>query len=72
MPYASPSFTLLCVFRATMSFLMRLVLVSPLMLDYVKSESRGLGMSLVAYGHVFGELIMIVLFGMTRQMEMKE
>ena len=55
-----------------MSFLMRLVLINPLTLDYVKTQSRGLAMAFVAAGHVFGELIMIFLFEMTRPMTMQQ
>ena len=55
-----------------MSCLMRLVLVNPLICDYVKSESRGLGMSIVAYGFVFGELMMIFLFENTRKLNMEQ
>ena len=58
--------------RTVMSCLMRLVLVNPLILDYVKSESRGLGMSIVAYGFIFGELTMIALFEFTRKMNMEQ
>jgi len=71
-PYSAPHIWLLIIFRAILSLLMRLILVKPLLVDYVKSESRGFGMTLQAYGFVFGELIMIFLFDMTRKLEMKQ
>ena len=49
-----------------MSCLMRIILVNPLVIDYIKSESRGVGMGIVTYGFVFGELAMIFMFQMTR------
>ena len=45
-------------------------MINPLILDYVKSESRGLGMGIVTYGFVFGELLMISIFMQTRDMTM--
>ena len=71
-PYSAPHFWLLAVFRSMLSTLIRTVLVKPLLLDYIKSESRGLGVSLGAYGFIFGELIMITLFQMTRNLEMSQ
>lgn len=70
-PHSAPDFTLLFAFRAVMSCLMRIVLVNPLILDYVKSDSRGIGMSIVTYGFVFGELAMIGLFEATRKLTME-
>ena len=72
MPYSAPHMWCLIMFRAILSLLMRLLLVKPLLVDYVKSESRGFAMTLQAYGFVFGELIMIFLFSMTRKLEMKD
>lgn len=69
-PYSAPHFWLLMVFRAVMSVLMRLVLVKPLVMDYIKSESRGVGVSIAGYGFIFGELIMISMFEATRKMSM--
>jgi len=69
-PLSAPHIWLLMIFRASMSLLGRVVLVKPLLIDYVKSESRGFAMTLHAYGFVFGELIMVTLFSMTRGMSM--
>ena len=71
-PHSAPDFTLLFALRAVMSCLMRIVLVNPLILDYVKSDSRGVGMSIVTYGFVFGELAMIGLFEVTRKLSMEQ
>lgn len=72
MPFSAPHIWLLMIFRASMSLLGRVVLVKPLIVDYVKSESRGFAMTLQGYGMVFGELMMLMLFTMTRGMSMKE
>jgi len=69
-PYSAPHFWLLMIFRSVMSILMRLVLVKPLVMDYIKSESRGVGVGLAGYGFIFGELIMISMFEATRKMSM--
>jgi len=71
-PLSAPHIWLLMIFRASMSLLGRVVLVKPLLIDYVKSESRGFAMTLQAYGFVFGELIMVTLFSMTRGMSMEQ
>ena len=72
MPYAAPSFNRLIIFRANMSLFMRLIFVKPLLVDYVKSESRGFGMTFQSYGSVFGELCMIGLFDLTRKLSMEQ
>ena len=71
LPYTSPNFFLLVALRALMGCFMRIIFINPLILDYVKSESRGLGMGLATYGFVFGELLMISIFELTRPMTMK-
>lgn len=53
-----------------MSIIINVVHVSPLLVDYVKSESRGLAMALGAMGLVLGELFMVGMFKLTRPMNM--
>ena len=72
LPYSAPNLWLLILFRAIMGCFMRIIFINPLILDYVKSESRGFGMGIVTYGFVFGELLMITIFEMTRSMTMKQ
>lgn len=55
-----------------MSILINIVHVSPLLIDYIKSESRGMAMALASLGLVLGELIMVLMFALTRKMTMKE
>lgn len=69
-PFSAPIFWVLCMIRAVMSIIINVVHVSPLLVDYVKSESRGLAMALGALGLVLGELVMVGMFSMTRKMEM--
>ena len=71
-PYSAPRMWLLVTFRAVMSLLMRIVLVNPLIIDYVKNESRGFAVGLATYGYVFGELVMIMMFEMTRKLTMEQ
>ena len=65
---SAPHFWLLIIFRSIISFLVNVVNVSPLIIDYVKSSSRGFVMSLTSIGLVVGELLMVVLFGVTRKL----
>ena len=69
-PLTAPLFWALCATRAIMSILINVVHVSPLLVDYVKSESRGLAMSLAAMGLVVGELLMVGMFAVTRKLSM--
>ena len=71
LPYSAPHFWLLCTFRACLSIFWRAVTVNPLIADYIKNESRGSGISLGAYGYVFGKLIMILMFELTRKMTLE-
>lgn len=48
------------------------VQTNPLVLDYIKSESRGLAMALPTLGMVVGELILVTLFGVTRSLNMNQ
>ena len=68
-PLSSPHFWLLCAFRSIMSMLINVIHVNPLIIDYVKTESRGLVMSFASLGIVFGELVMVLMFSMTRGLE---
>ena len=70
-PYSAPHFWLLCVFRSLMSCLINTIHVNPLIMDYVKSESRGLMMSFGTLGLVLGELFMVAIFSMTRGLTME-
>lgn len=70
-PFSSPHFWILCSVRAVMSIIINVVHVSPLLVDYVKSESRGLAMALGAMGLVLGELVMVGMFSITRKMDMQ-
>ena len=67
-PYSSPYFWLLCAERAIISTLINVMAVSPLIIDYIKSESRGMVMSFASLGFVFGELLMVGIFSSTRGM----
>ena len=69
-PYSAPHFWLLCLFRSVMSCLCNVISVNPLIIDYVKSESRGLVMSFATLGLILGELTMVVMFSATRGMNM--
>ena len=46
--------------------------MSPLVLDYVKSESRGLGVAYTSIGSVIGELFMVAIFVATRVLMVAE
>ena len=70
MPYSAPHFWLLCLFRSVMSCLCNVISVNPLIIDYVKSESRGLVMSFATLGLILGELTMVIMFSATRGLNM--
>ena len=70
LPLSAPHFWLLCVFRTVMVCCSRLLHVHPLLIDYVKSESRGYAVSLASLGLVFGEFMMVSIFAATRKLEM--
>ena len=67
-PYSSPHFWLLCVFRASVSSINNLLQSNPLVMDYVKNESRGLVMSYATVGFVLGEMLMVLIFESTRDL----
>lgn len=70
MPHASPNFFMLVIFRSVLSMTVQAIQVNPLIVDYVKNESRGLMISFAGSAVVFGELLMIILFSATRSMQM--
>lgn len=70
LPYSAPLFWRLAVFRGLLVISSRLIHVNPLVIDYVKSESRGLGIALASLGLVFGEIIMVSMFAATRKLSM--
>ena len=72
MPYSAPHFWLLCLFRSVLSTIANATMVSPLLIDYIKSESRGKAMALASMGLVLGELLMVFMFGFTRKMTMPQ
>ena len=51
-----------------MSSINNLLQSNPLIMDYIKNESRGLVMSYATVGFVFGEFLMIILFEFTRKL----
>ena len=55
-----------------MSCLINAIHVNPLIIDYIKSESRGLMMSFATLGLVLGELLMVLLFSATRSLTMPQ
>ena len=70
LPFSAPFIWLLIIFRTVIGFLIRFTLSNPLVLDYIRSESRGLGMGLITYGFVFGKVIFISMFEATRKLSM--
>ena len=72
MHLSAPNFWLLICMRSLISCLINVVNVNPLLIDYIKPTSRGQVMGLSVIGLVFGELIMVVLFGMTRNLTLPQ
>mmetsp|Transcript_17153 Transcript_17153/g.23131 ORF Transcript_17153/g.23131 Transcript_17153/m.23131 type:complete len:192 (+) Transcript_17153:106-681(+) len=70
LPYTAPSFGALIVMRAAIAIVVNVISVNPLIIDYVKNKSRGLVVSLTSIGFVMGELVMIIMFSMTRSLGM--
>ena len=71
MPYSAPLFWRLAIFRGLLVVSQRLIHVNPLVIDYVKSESRGLGIALASLGLVVGEMLMVTMFAATRKLSME-
>lgn len=61
---------MLIAFRACMAIIVNVISVNPLIIDYVKNKSRGLVVSFTSIGFVMGELMMIIMFSMTRSLKM--
>lgn len=66
LPFTAPYFWLLIVVRIVISIMNRLVHVHPLIIDYFKSQSRGLAYSIMQSSAVLGQLLMITVFSSTR------
>ena len=54
---SAPNLTLFIIYRSVMACLVKIIECNPLVVDYVKSESRGLAMAFVTLGIVIGELL---------------
>lgn len=65
LPFMAPSFGMLVFWRVVMSCAMRLMLVKPLLIDYLKDGSRGFGMTMQTWGFLFGEGIHGIMYGFT-------
>ena len=67
-PYTSPSVPLLLVVRTLSSLPTMLIATHPLIMDYIKKESRGRALSLQALGALLGEAFaMVALFGYAKR-----
>ena len=64
-PMTSPNFGVLVFCRVIMSCAMRLLLVKPLLIDYLKDGSRGFGMTLQTWGFLIGEGLHGIMYGLT-------
>lgn len=71
-PYSAPHFWLLYVFRSVMSCLINTIHVNPLIIDYIKKDSRGHMIGFASLGFVLGELGMVVLFSATRKLNINQ
>lgn len=71
LPNTAPHMWLLITVRAAIAIIVNVISVNPLIIDYVKNKSRGLVVSYMALGFVFGELAMIVMFSITRGLPMQ-
>ena len=70
LPFTAPHFWLLIFIRAAIAIIVNVISVNPLIIDYVKNKSRGLVVSYMSIGFVLGELIMILMFSITRSVTM--
>ena len=69
MPQVAPDLKLLIVFRTIQSTFCVLIIANPLIADYIKKDSRGKVIALVAFGMGLGEAFsMTVLFGLSVNM----
>ena len=72
-PRTAPSIVYLVVTRSLLQLFLASVISNPLLIDYVKRESRGRAIALLTLGGMIGEAIgMAVLFGCTKQLEPKQ
>jgi len=70
LPYSAPHFPILIVMRAWLAIIVNVIAVNPLIIDYVKNKSRGLVVSFSSIGFVLGELVMVLMFSITRSLPM--
>jgi len=71
MPRAAPNMKLLVLLRTIQSTFCVLIISNPLIADYIKKDSRGKAISLVAIGMGLGEAFsMTVLFGLSVNMKL--
>lgn len=69
MPQAAPDLSMLIVLRTIQSTFCVLLISNPLIADYIKKDSRGKAISIVAIGMGLGEAFsMTVLFGLSVNM----
>ena len=72
-PYTAPSFGLLIAVRAVISFFFTILETSPLVMDYIKSDSLGTAIALGTIGMLVGEAFgMAVLLGCTVSMNLED
>ena len=69
-PYSAPHFWMLVALRTVLMIGYDTIDCSPLIVDYVKSESRGFASAWSAIGYSLGNFIFIFLFSATRGMGM--
>ena len=73
MPQAAPDLRLLIVLRTIQSTFCVLLISNPLIADYIKKDSRGKAISIVAIGMGLGEAFsMTVLFGLSVNMPLNQ
>ena len=72
LPRTAPSIVYLVVDRALLQSVLVSAISHPLLIDYVKKESRGKAIALTTLGGMVGEALgMAVLFGCTKELEPK-
>ena len=65
MPQVAPNLNLLILIRTIENIFSILIISSPLIIDYIKKDSRGRAIALIAIGMGLGEVFsMTVLFGL--------
>ena len=70
-PYSAPSITWLCVCRIIIQIAANGINANPLILDYVKKESRGRAVSMIFIGILLGEAFAVaILLEYSKYLEM--